>query len=88
MFIADLNKKQCMEIWSMINLHPVKIARRLFPDRPKRYVSATINIGSYCLNKGVALGIDDFEDAKKYIDICTRIWVYLPVWARYIPDKF
>lgn len=95
MFIDEINEKDCWRLWVKIHNNPVKIARQLFPDRPKNYVKVTNLIGSYSSNKGTALGLAaKLKDAAKgdrdflkrrikvYVDIAAEIYIDIPAWGR------
>jgi hypothetical protein len=93
MFIDSLNYEQCWDLWTNIHLHPVKMARSLFPKRPPLYVVVTKLIGAYASNKGTALGIaremsDEAADADDIItlsntmaDLRKRRMVYTDIAA-------
>lgn len=61
-------------------------ARELFPSRRSGYVRVTASLGNYALNKATAIGCrlrGDMGEALKYDQICDRIHLWLPAWARF-----
>ena len=81
-----MERGELMEFWQATNVTPVTEARRLFPERPAGYVSATKNLGHYAANKATAMrcrlaGRPD--SALQYEAICDRIYSDLPEFARW-----
>lgn len=75
-----------MMIWHGIYCHPVRMARILFPDRPKGYVRATCDMGHYASNKATAMGCrlrGEINSALTYEGICESIYSRLPEYARW-----
>lgn len=61
-------------------------ARRLFPDGGKGTRRATADLANYASNKGAAFACrlrGDIEAARMYEAICDRIYVHLPLEARW-----
>lgn len=66
-------------------LRPIRAARELFPDRPKRYVESTVSLRCYADNKATAMECrlrGDIQSALMYEGICDRIYESLPDYAR------
>lgn len=86
MFLDSLTQKELIKIISFIGEkgRSIKAGRILFPDRPKGYITVTRNIKNYCYNKYCAY--EYFNERQKYIEVSSKIWCDLPVWARTIPD--
>ncbi|MGW8177783.1 MAG: hypothetical protein ACWGQW_03200 [bacterium] len=83
-FTIDPDK--LMDVWAAIHFHPVICARILFPDRPKRYVSVTQDLGNYACNKSCAMGLrldGKINNAFAYKHACEIIYKNLPDWARW-----
>lgn len=80
------NPDKLMEVWAAIHFNPIKCARILFPERQKRYVSVTKDLGSYASNKANAMTYrlkGQIQTAISYEQICESIYERLPVWARW-----
>ena len=80
------NEKDLMSFWHMVHLHPVCVARRIFPQAPKGYTSVTKDLGAYAYNKATAIRCrvrGAIERALMYEGICERIWNDLPAFARW-----
>lgn len=61
-------------------------ARELFPSRRDGYVKVTEGLGHYAINKASAMRCrlrGDIGEALKYEQICDRIHLWLPLWARF-----
>lgn len=74
------------DIWAAIHFHPVICARILFPDRPKRYVSVTQDLGRYACNKSCAMKLrleGKIKNALAYEHACEILYENLPDWARW-----
>ena len=76
-----------MSWWFVVKTHPVKVARALFPDRPKGYVRATRLLASYAANKSAAMycRLQGKVDTalRTYEPICDGIYDELPEFARW-----
>lgn len=76
-----------MKFWTWAqNCHPVITGRRLFPERPKGYVTATRDLGAYAANKATAMTAREagsIRSAQCYETICDTIYADLPQWARW-----
>lgn len=62
------------------------VARAIFPDRPKNYVTIASHLKNYACNKAVAMklrGEGNINTALTYETICDRIYDGLPSWARW-----
>lgn len=73
-------------VWAAVRFQPVKVARVLFPSRPKGYVSATYSIGAYAANLSAARSCrlrGDIRAAMVYETICDGIYNDLPDFARW-----
>lgn len=69
-----------------IGRSPVNVARILFTERPKGYVTATRDLGHYCWNKTTAMACrrrGDIQSAIVYENICETIYNRLPGWAKW-----
>lgn len=67
-------------------IRPILQARRMFPMRPKGYVSATKNLYNYAVNKRTAMRCrlrGDIVGATNYETICDHIYASLPAFARW-----
>jgi hypothetical protein len=75
------------EFWSATNsVRPIRMARRLFPDRPKGYVAVTRNLGCYASNRATAMKCraeGKISIALDYEAICDRIYDRLPEYAKW-----
>lgn len=79
-------RDKLMDVWAAIHFWPVISARILFPDRPKRYVSVTQDLGNYACNKAVAMRCrleGEIQTALNYERVCEMIYESLPEWARW-----
>ncbi len=76
-----------MSFWHVATTtEPVRLARILFPDRPKGYVTATRDLGHYASNKATAQRCrlaGRIERALCYEDIADGIYANLPTFARW-----
>ena len=78
-------------IWAIgryIECNSKRVARILFPWRPKGYVKATKDLGRYAENKATAMrcrlpGGTGIEAARGYELICDHIFDGLPAFARW-----
>lgn len=86
MFLDSLTQKELEKLSSFIGcgVMPVTAARKLFPNKPKRYVAVTKLVRQYCWNKYCAY--EHFDERQKYIEISSKIWCDLPVWGQSISD--
>lgn len=67
-------------------LVPRRIARAVFPDRPKGYVRTCKTLAHYACNKAVAMGLrtkGQIDRALVYEHVCDRIYDRLPEYARW-----
>jgi len=74
------------DLWKQTQQTCRQTARRLFPDRPRRYVRTTVDLGNYAVNKATALrqrAQGDISTAQTYEAICERIYDRLPDYARW-----
>ena len=78
---------ELMEFWAKTNRQrPIKLARELFPEKPKGYVKAVRELGFYASNKATAMNCrerGDINTALMYEGICERIYTSLPEFARW-----
>lgn len=87
MEIMECNDKACLMVfYGVVHEHPVKTAKRLFPTRPRGYVTATVDLSHYACNK--AVGINErlkgnIQTAEIYEKICENIYKNLPQYARW-----
>lgn len=80
-----MTSKDLMEFWSD-SRRGWKLARSLFPDRPKNYVRVTCDLGHYAANKATAMTCREhgnINSAVVYERICDAIYDRLPTWARW-----
>lgn len=66
-------------------VRPIAAARRMFPGRGEGAVNATKSLRNYAMNKLTAMTLraeGKVEEARKYEEICDRIYNSLPDWAR------
>lgn len=74
-----------MDFWN-VSRFGWDMARFLFPDRPKAYVSTTCDLGHYAANKATAMRCreeGDISGATTYESICESIYNRLPEYARW-----
>lgn len=88
--IAELMESQDRDalhlFWYKTHNHPVRIARKLFPTKPRGYVTATIDLGHYASNKSAAIQCrltGNIQAALVYENICDTIHTILPNYARW-----
>lgn len=88
--VAELMESQDREalhlFWYKTHQHPVKTARKLFPTRPRGYVTATVDLGHYASNKSTAIQCrltGNIQAALVYEKICETIYKILPDYARW-----
>lgn len=76
-----------LEEWAAaVYRRPVNMARKLFPARPRRYVTATKDLKLYAENKAAAMVCragGNITSAQIYETICERIYNRLPDFARW-----
>jgi hypothetical protein len=81
-----MNYTQLINLWNTCDKSPLKVARYLFPGRPKGYVKVVKGLGAYAINKAVAIQAREdgrINTALKYERICENIFNKLPEWARW-----
>jgi hypothetical protein len=84
-----MDYKTCWALWAKIHIHPVKVARTIFPRLNGGYVATTKLIGAYAANKGTALGLlAEPERRDVYLKIAAKIYTEIPEWARSINLDF
>ena len=79
--LDTLDADELWAIWQNTKTHPVKTARKWFPDRFQGYVTATRDIGHYACNKAIATKErlkGDIRNATYYDAICDRIYDRIP----------
>jgi hypothetical protein len=88
--IADLmesgDREALMLFWARTHQHPVKTARKLFPTKPRGYVTATVDLSHYASNKSTAIQCrltGQIQAALIYETICENIYKTLPSFARW-----
>jgi hypothetical protein len=72
--------------WQLVDAHPIRTARALFPTRPAGYVDATQLLGSYAINKGVAMRLREegsIREAEVYEKACELNFAELPDFAKW-----
>lgn len=75
-----------MDFWACVRFGPVRMARLLFPERPKGYVTATERLAAYASNKSPAMSCrarGELQGAECYESICEGLYERLPEWARW-----
>lgn len=75
-----------MTFWGAVNRAPVKVARAIFPNHPKGYVSATKTLAAYAANISAAQSCrlrGDIPAALAYEEICDLLYDGLPEYARW-----
>lgn len=80
------NTEDLMSFWLLTYTQPSRTARKLFPDRPNRYVTTTRDLGHYAANKASAQSCrlrGDIPAAVAYESICESIYKRLPDYARW-----
>jgi hypothetical protein len=90
MNLDAMTENDLMKLWHDIHVHPVKMARQLFPKQAagkvKGYVSAAETLGAYASNKATAMACrkrGDIQAALIYEKTCDMIYDDLPVYARW-----
>lgn len=84
--LDGMDKDELMEFWGRTNRQPVTVARELFPDKPRGYVSAARDLGHYAANKSAAMLCREngsIQGAMMYESICETIYNRLPEFARW-----
>lgn len=75
------------DFWHLATVRaPVRLARKLFRDRPKGYVTATRDLGHYAANLATARRCRErgqIESARAYERIADSIYDSLPSFARW-----
>jgi hypothetical protein len=83
----ECGHKDCL--WTFFEVarnHPKKMGVRLFPTKPRGYVTATIDLSHYASNKAVAINErlkGNIQAALIYEKICEDIYNRLPTFARW-----
>ena len=80
------NKDALWVFWELVHNHPKKLAVRLFPTKPRGYVTATVDLSHYACNKSVAINErlkGNIQVAQVYEKICENIYKILPDFARW-----
>jgi hypothetical protein len=80
------DREALMLFWTRTHQHPVKTARKLFPTKPRGYVTATVDLSHYASNKAVAINErlkGNIQAAEIYEKICENIYNRLPTFARW-----
>ena len=81
-----MTERELRSFWHATYVGGWAVARFLFPDRPKNYVSATRALGNYASNKGTAMACrlrGAIQEATVYEGIADRIYDDLPDYARW-----
>lgn len=81
-----MNESELMSLWHATYIGGLKVARFLFPSRPKDYVNATRSIGGWASNKATAMRTAASGDAhatEVYESIADSIYRGLPAYARW-----
>lgn len=87
--VPNLDTKDADELWKFwqqVNNGPRRIARILFPEKPRGYVRATQHLANYACNKSVAMKcrLDGrIQSALTYEHIADRIYNDLPEFAKW-----
>lgn len=84
--LDHFNHSNLMEFWFITNRLGWDMARYLFPERPKGYVSATRDLGHYAANKAAMMSCwneGNITGSDCYEQICKNIWDRLPKYARW-----
>ncbi len=85
--LDGVDPAELWEFWQATNsVRPIRMARRLFPDRPKGYVSVTRDLGCYASNRATAMKCrveGKISIAQDYETICDRIYSRLPEYAKW-----
>lgn len=76
-----------LRLWARgIEIHPVRRAREIFPERPAGFVRAARMYMHYAYNKATAMECrarGTIETAQSYEKICDSIYERMPAFARW-----